>query len=134
MLRLKLEMNPVPWSAPRVTKKAAYSPRRKEMDMAIILIKKELAENDIEDDLPYQKAVEVRMTFHMPVPEACQESLADYKEHTVKPDLCNMVKFFEDALQRAQVIKNDSQIVYSLSKKKYAIKPLVDIEIIEHLI
>ena len=42
------------------------------------------------------------------------------KFHTVKPDTTNLVKAVEDCLTKAEVIKDDCQIIHQVNSKVYA--------------
>jgi Holliday junction resolvase RusA-like endonuclease len=132
MIRLLIDRTPVPWASPKVTEKVTYSPRQKEMETTIILLKTQIMGTDYYDELPLIGSLYVKFRFSLPMPQSWSDKkkrLQMHLNHTSKPDLCNLCKFYEDALQRANIIRNDSQICLENSIKVWAERGKVEIDI-----
>lgn len=111
--------NPVPWAAPRICKKVHYSPKAKELQDAIIQIRAQYSGKAIES------AIRVDFDFYFPIPASAskkdqREMLSGDIDHIKKPDRSNCLKFYEDALEKAGVISNDSIIVTGIATKHYS--------------
>lgn len=75
----------------------------------------------------------VDLTFHMPIPKSTPVSqknlmLWGLVEHNRKPDVSNLIKFYEDAANEV-LFPDDSMIVKITSQKKWDLNPRTEISI-----
>jgi Holliday junction resolvase RusA-like endonuclease len=120
---------PIPWKAPYVGSRGAFSPRYKEMK----IIKFEI-------DAQYKgplidTAVWVDLFFFMPIPKSTskkkrQAMIGGFIRPTGTPDRCNLCKLYEDCLQGI-VIGKDSKIIDGRVAKFYGEEPCTLIHIKE---
>ncbi len=73
------------------------------------------------------------ITFYLPIPDSLTDSkrnvfLWGLKKHTKKPDLSNLVKFYEDAANEI-LFPDDKMIVSIKTDKHYSEKPRTEIDI-----
>lgn len=73
------------------------------------------------------------ITFYLPIPDSLSESkrnvfLWGLMKHTKKPDLSNLIKFYEDAANEV-LFPDDKMIVCIKTEKHYCEKPRTEIEI-----
>jgi Holliday junction resolvase RusA-like endonuclease len=112
-------MRPKGKARARVTKWGAYTPKTTvEAEQEFI---KEA--NPFVPEMRILSAVSVVLTFYMP----CQAHMSkknkqtlQYKPHTVKPDIDNLVKLVLDAMTKAGFWKDDSQVVILKAEKRWA--------------
>ena len=77
--------------------------------------------------------VEVKMTFHMPIPKSASKTLKNkYRQyccpHIVKPDIDNIVKFYLDAM--SSVVYQDDNCIFSVhATKVYSDQPRTELEV-----
>lgn len=88
------------------------------------------------DKAPLQDALDMRVLIGCPIPVSYSgkkraAALAGQIHPTVKPDMSNIVKAIEDALN-AVVYRDDSQIVSQRLVKKFAETPSVRVQIRIH--
>jgi Holliday junction resolvase RusA-like endonuclease len=84
---------------------------------------------------PLEGPLKVKCRFCMPIPKSTSKKkvelmLAGEIQHTSRPDLSNLIKFFEDACNFV-LWKDDSQIVTLIASKFYDLEPKTEIEIEE---
>lgn len=111
--------NPIPLARPRLGKYKVYDPQKDLKKITISCL--------FQQKINWQKlegAIGMAMEFHMPIPK-CSEA-QKYKvlnsPHVKKPDLSNMIKYYEDCLQ-PHVFENDSQIVECTARKINSLIP-----------
>jgi Holliday junction resolvase RusA-like endonuclease len=127
MIQLLIEGTPIPWKAPYVGTRGAFSPRYKEMQMFRFLVKQQYKGEVL------LCAVMCEMKFFMPIPKATSNKRrllmidGDIRP-TARPDRTNCAKLFEDCLNGI-VIKDDSQIVGGNISKWYGEEPRTEITI-----
>lgn len=73
----------------------------------------------------------VEMRFYMPIPRHCKnkalnEKLWNFEFHNHKPDVSNLIKFYEDCLNGI-LFHDDSQIVEIRARKLYSDNPRTEI-------
>lgn len=119
---------PVPWAAPKFSHCMAYDIRKKAKEEIIEELKALKSSISIAMiDFP----IHVDFCFEMPMPASWpkKKKLAVMEGnrvwHSSKPDRSNMTKLYEDCLERAGIIKNDSLIVSGDSRKYYSDTPRV---------
>jgi Holliday junction resolvase RusA-like endonuclease len=82
---------------------------------------------------PFEGPLSVSLRFRMPIPASASKRTkaamaAGEIAPTTKPDLSNLVKSIEDAMNRI-VFADDSQIVRNFNTKIYAEQPGVDVRV-----
>jgi Holliday junction resolvase RusA-like endonuclease len=127
MIKLTIPFPPIPWKAPFVGSRGAFSPRYKEMKLIKSIISEQYHGELIES------AIKCEMRFYMPIPKSASKKkrarmIAGELRPIITPDIGNLEKLQCDCLQGI-VIKNDSQIVDALSYKYYGEKPRTEIEL-----
>lgn len=75
----------------------------------------------------------VKARFYLPFQKVWRQSDLKEKEwgfvnHTSKPDCSNLIKFYEDCMNKT-IFKDDSQIVVLMCDKQYSSNPRTEIEI-----
>lgn len=118
--RFYVEGEPLAWAAPKVTKRGTFDIRsayKKSVTWTLTAQKHEFP-NTIEGP------VRVTIYFFFAVPKSFskkkQEAIKRGEtRHITKPDRTNCLKLFEDCVERAGIIGNDSQIVEGEAKKYY---------------
>jgi len=115
---------PVPWAAATITKTGAFDIRRNQKRAAIIHVKSQWKQK------PIQCAVRVDVLCVLPVPESAskkRKALMEmgYIHAKTKPDRTNLAKLYEDVLESAGVLENDSLIVTGVVGKRYGRDPCV---------
>lgn len=133
--------DPIPKARARVTRRGfAYDPQAKEKENVRKLLEQsvrefyEKSENRIEGHrLSIGDSYTVRWCFYMPIPKSFNQfkknaSKWGINEHISKPDLSNMVKFYEDAANGI-IWKDDSQISHCSIEKMYSDNPRTEIYI-----
>lgn len=125
-LKFIIPGNPVPWQAPQFSRKGTYDLKATDKVSAIWHIKRQYS------GIPLKCAIRIDFLFLMPIPASAskkQQELmaAGFIHHTKKPDRGNCAKFYEDILERAGVVFNDSQFVNGFSEKKYDVSPRIEI-------
>lgn len=119
---LKIDGDPVPWAAARITRKGHYDIRAQAKHGIIWQLKSKYHGEQLEG------ALRVDLFFAMPIPASTSKKRRELMisgkiPHTSKPDRTNCCKLYEDCLERAKIIKNDSQIVAGEPRKFYHDKP-----------
>jgi len=95
--------------------------------------KNELRKQRKRTQMPKISSFRVEMTFHMPVAQSLlvgqkNRLLWGFSEHNTKPDLSNLIKFYEDCL--IGVIFSDDALISSVKARKcYSSQPRTEIKI-----
>lgn len=132
MIRFEIPGCPVPWAASRVGRRGAVDPRHKEKINITWQIK--LLAGRMLVKFPMKGPVRLSCTFYMQIPHTGRirkkmPIKPDLDHHTKKPDLTNLCKLYEDMLQRAGILSNDSQVVESRLYKFYGERPRTVIKV-----
>ena len=127
MIQILLEGIPVSWLAHAGYGRRSFNPRFREKSYALYHIKLQY------DQLPIEEAISICYEFEMPIPQSISKKkqmqmLGGIIEHIKRPDCTNMQKFYEDCL-KGIVIKDDSQVVESIARKRYSDHPRTVISI-----
>ena len=109
----------------------AYTPAKTKKAEAVIA--KAFKERFPHFQLPDSDKVMLRVIFFMPIPKSTskirrKQMIEKSEYHTKKPDLDNLVKLVQDALNGV-AWKDDSHIVFTQAIKCYGETPKTDIEI-----
>jgi len=107
-----LPFEPVAKGRPRLSKYGAYTPektRKAELNIKIFL--------QIKKAPLFESPVALELLFKMKRPKSVSKKKRP--EHTVKPDLSNLIKLVEDAANRI-LYNDDSQILEIKARKEYA--------------
>ena len=110
-----IEGNPIPAARPKLCRKFFYDPQaKKKEDFGWKVMDK------AKNNFPFAESVKVHMEFHMPIPKSFsrkkKESLIGVY-HQKKPDISNLIKFVEDALNG--ILWMDDKLICFLSAKKF---------------
>lgn len=128
-MRLRIEGKPTPLARPRMGRGQVYDPQRKIKDDYILQLRPQLPPNL---SFPLLCPLIINLLFLMQIPKSMskkkQKELV-LEPHTSRPDVSNMVKFIEDVLQDAEIIKDDCTIYEIRARKLYAYKPATVIDI-----
>ena len=129
--RIEVPLAPVAKGRPRMTRSGhVYTPPKTaqaEKDVA------RMARASIGGDGLLEGPLEVKIRFHMPMPQSWSKrkrDTMDLKAHCSKPDLDNLVKLVKDALNGI-VWVDDSQVYRLESSKLYMREPMTVIEVRE---
>jgi len=134
-MRVVIPGTPIPWKRARQNKLRFFDAQHKQKDDVVFSIRASLG-----GIRPFTGPLSVMFTFEMPIPASWskkrkQEALNSV--HWKKPDLSNMVKFYEDALNGVLWV-DDSHICEITARKVYSEEPrtIITIEGIakEHVI
>ncbi len=128
-ISLKILGIPIPWKAPYVGSRGAFSPRYNEMK----IIKSEIASQYSGPLIDI--AICADFVFYMPIPKNTSKKRREAMTKGLlrpekTPDRTNICKLYEDCLQGI-VIKNDAKIVDGRVAKFYGEIPCTQIYIIE---
>lgn len=121
--KISLHEKPIPLARPRVTKFGTYNPQKEHVKKWKSLLAQKWPY------LPYNGFISIIWDFGMPYPKslskrlkkAIEEDSATYP-HVKKPDLSNLIKFVEDAMQGI-IFVDDKQIIDITAKKYYCKDP-----------
>lgn len=122
---------PLPWKAPYVGTRGAFSPRTKVMNDFKEILRGQYKGPILETPLICD------MFFYMPIPKSASKKKQDLMimgalRPTSTPDIDNLRKLGSDVLQGV-VIKNDSQIVEGWTSKEYSLNPRTIIRLKEYI-
>ena len=124
-MRIEILGNPKPLKRHRTSGNKTYDPSKKDKVLfawRVIEVCKDL--------LPYSESIKVKFEYHMPIPKSYSKRRrlnAIGKPHTNKPDITNLTKFTEDALNK--ILWEDDSIISEISAKKmYSEEPKTVIE------
>jgi len=120
MIVYEIPGDPIALKRHRHAGKKCYDPQKKEKETAQWHIKSKM-----QGLFAAHRALKLVVEYHMPIPKSYSNRRA--KEclqgpHTKKPDLSNLVKFTEDALNGI-VWKDDSLISEIVARKFYSEEP-----------
>ena len=111
---------PIPWKRPRLSGKRFFdsqATQKKEIQHII----QSIAESHLVD----APALKVNIEYHMPIPKSwsrIKRLTSIGKPHVSRPDLSNLIKFTEDALNG--VVWKDDAVIYELHcRKVYSDEP-----------
>ena len=126
MIKFEIPGCPVPWAATRVGKRSKVDPRHNEKIHITWHIKLQWQKMLLNGPLKGPISLQIAFYMQMAHTSRVRKKMAlnpelDYP--TSKPDTTNLCKLYEDMLQRAGVIKNDSQVVHTELWKFYGEKP-----------
>lgn len=122
-LLFRVEIVPVPCSRPKVTKRGTvYYPKRYTMYKGVLsALLKACYVNTHNKESPIEGPVSIDYLFVLPRPKYMKKGYStELCLHAKRPDLDNLLKGVNDALEWGGVLKNDSQITDSSSRKRYA--------------
>lgn len=128
-MKLIIPLAPVAKSRPHFSNGHAYTPRKtREYEDAVRLIAQAAKIRAITGE------ISMTVYFYMPIPKSWSNAKKQRAESeeirpTTKPDLSNLVKAIEDALNGI-AYKDDSQIVKLTAEKYYGV-PRTEIEVKE---
>jgi len=127
MIKLILEGHPIPWKAPYVGVRGAFSPLTRIMNDLRAILKEDYKEPLLDE------ALSMDLNFYLKIPKGVSKKVRELmisgKMRPIKtPDRDNLQKFISDVLQGV-VYKNDSVIVAGSSEKWYAESPRTEITI-----
>ena len=121
---------PIPWAAPTFSRGRTYDIRQKDKEAITGALKEQIKPHF---NFPLLTACKLDLFFEMPIPKywSKKKRLAFDVEweqknnvwHYKKPDRSNLVKLYEDCLEKAGVLSNDSLIVKGDSQKYYSPTP-----------
>lgn len=126
MLLFNIPGCPVPWAATRVGKRSRVDPRHDEKIHITWHIKLQFQNMKIKG--PLKGPVRLKIVFYMQMPHTRRlkkkNPLNPELDYPLgKPDQTNCLKLYEDMLQRAGILQNDSQVVHAEIWKFYGEKP-----------
>lgn len=113
-----IPLTPRPKASVRVGRYGSYNPSQKEMDKITQLVKSQL--RGVEGAL-LQGPLLVIYHFHLPLPGICKglkRPLKHMTPHNKRPDIDNLMKFVNDALNGV-LWRDDSQIAYCMMTKSF---------------
>ena len=120
--------DPIPLKRARVTKNGTYDPQKKEKEQIQYMMRANYGLLT-----PFKGPIDLDLRFGMPIPKSYskkrKEALLN-NCHSCKPDLSNLIKFYEDALTGI-LWEDDSQIYKIAATKTYCKSPHVTITIKE---
>jgi Holliday junction resolvase RusA-like endonuclease len=116
---------PIPHKRPKICKSKMYDPQKKEKEAFAWLIKANLRKINYLSTLPIDYPVKVYFEFNMKMPDSLslvKKKALNGKNHKAKPDLSNLIKFVEDALNG--ILWKDDSVISSISAiKVYSDEP-----------
>lgn len=127
MHRYTISGNPIPLKRPRVTRNGTYNPQKDEQER----VRYELLAQRDHDVI--NKPVAITMTFTFSVPRSYHKRKRQWlleHEHVYRPDLSNLIKFYEDAMLGI-LVRDDSIISHIHAHKQYGQTASTRIEIKE---
>lgn len=141
---LVLDGVPIPKKRPRFSSAGTfvrtYDPQEKEKQAFSKRIKRAYEEalceihSNVEikaSNLTFETFFEIDISFYMPVPESSTNAQRNaklwYPQHTIKPDIDNLIKFFLDCANG--ILFPDDSMIWSINAKKiYSKKPRTEIK------
>lgn len=127
MIDIVIDEIPIPWKAPYVGTRGAFSPRYEVMKLLKRIVKDQYKGEML--DIP----ISCDLFFYMPIPKSTSKKKRERMlEGSIRPcgppDRTNCAKLYEDVLQDI-VIKNDARIVGGVIEKWYSDRPRIEIHI-----
>lgn len=123
MLEIVIGGAPLGQSRPRVTRFGTYSPQKKIKQSVELQMLAQLSK--IPHFVPLSCPLRAEFEFHMPIPKSWskrKKENAPATPHLVKPDVSNMIKFYED-IGNGILYADDKQIVEVSAEKFYSDEP-----------
>lgn len=120
-IRIEITGLPLPLSRARVTNKSFYDPQY----MAKKNFSHEVQKQFDPTFKPLECPLSIELEFHLPIPTSIsnkKKNLLFKNGHAKKPDLSNLIKFVEDALNKV-IWQDDSLICEVIAKKIYTYEP-----------
>ncbi len=145
-MKIIIPGNPIPKARARIftrkKKSMAYDPQQKEKENVINKIKYEtnlcLFSKTLEiakeaSDLTKAESFMIDWSFYMPIPKTFSKSkrmalIGECVNHTCKPDVSNLIKFYEDCMNSI-IYRDDAQICKGSFEKLYSENPRTVINI-----
>jgi Holliday junction resolvase RusA-like endonuclease len=125
-IEIRINHDPVAWTAPRLGRGICYSPHSKYKEIFHAFICSQYKGE------PIKSYVQLDFTFLFPTPRSAtkknRELMQTGKLFPTKSDLTNLQKFTEDCLKKI-VIEDDRNVVEITSKKLYALNGCVIIKV-----
>lgn len=117
---------PVPWAASRIGRRGAVDPKAHDKVNIVWMIK--LQAQKMLVHWPLKGPIRLTLIFFMQISHTRRIRKGNQidpllEHHLCKPDNTNLCKLYEDMLQRAGVIKNDSMVVHTEIMKFFGDKP-----------
>ena len=126
MIEITLDVTPVPWSAPKLSRFRTYDPKEAEKRATRYLIRQQYK------DEPIQGYVRINFIFYFPPPKSASKKQREKMlRHEIIPTRCdctNLQKLYEDCLKNI-VITDDRNVEYISSLKLYGEKGQVKITV-----
>lgn len=113
----EIEGDPIALARMRLSTRGIWDPQR-QLKFNVGLYLKTLHNNK----QPLCGPLHLDITLFMPFPKNMNQRVREknlLSWHYCKPDLSNMLKFYEDIAEKAGIFKNDSQICSLTAKKVY---------------
>lgn len=132
-IKIMIPGDPIPWARPGQNKKSRFdtqAEQKKSVGLAVI------ACMSAYPCRMFLGPIKVEFKFWMPVPKYKRKQIMDEFEtglkvwHSMKPDMSNLIKFYEDALNGI-LWKDDSAIVSICGEKFYSLQPATVIKVWE---
>jgi Holliday junction resolvase RusA-like endonuclease len=124
MIKIELNVDPVPWTPSRIVHGHAYNPKEAEKRATQYLIAQQYK------DQPLDCYIRIYMVFTFKIPVSAskkkREAMIHHKIIPTRSDCTNHQKFYEDCLKKI-VITDDRNVEYISSQKLYGERGLVTI-------
>jgi Holliday junction resolvase RusA-like endonuclease len=128
-MRIEVYQEPKPLKRHRFYRGKVYDPSKKDKEKFAWIVKKLMGDRE-----PFTENLRVKLLYHMKIPSSYSEGRKrDLKGrvHDKRPDLSNLIKFTEDALNG--VLWADDALISSIfAMKIYGEVPKTVIEVIEN--
>ncbi len=113
-MRFEIPGAPIPLKRHRTNKGKTYDPSKEDKRNFAFMVKRRSI-----GLFPHAEAIKVTIEYHMPIPKSYSKKMRLKcldQPHIKKPDLTNLVKFTEDALNH--ILWRDDAIIADLNVKK----------------
>ncbi len=117
VVRFKVEGNPVSLDRPRFCLGKVYDSQKQEKLLIGLILKSQMGSN-----LSFVGNISMNIKFYFPISRAAshkKKMLLRGGFRASRPDLSNLIKFYEDVMQDVNIYKDDAQIVEIHSQKLY---------------
>jgi len=125
-MRIVIEGDPIPLARPRASKHRFYDPQFQVKQNLSWIVKQQFTQE------PLSYIDLIKMTFLMKLPSSWsnkKKARLNNTYHTQRPDLSNMIKMIEDALNNI-VWTDDCIIANLIAKKLWSYEPATIIEVL----
>lgn len=126
MIELHIPLQPVPWQAPKKGKYTFYDPKEKEKRCVRFYLREQYQGE------PLDEFVVLLFSFNFKFPKNLtkkkREMISNGQLFPTRSDCTNMQKLYEDCL-KGIVIKDDRKVTKIFSRKMYADKDSIFIEV-----